>query len=239
MPSSVSQIVWDSEENYTNETYWKIHPLFVLIQEGDRDKLQESLDLQLDRYDFRERISKDKRKQLEFMAVSLVNAFMIAAIQGGVYPPEANWIADRALRRILAMHGPQELHSIIYDAALELCDKVRESAAENTGNPHVENARHYILTHLTQEITVSDISEAAGLSSSHLSRLFRSITGRTLMEYLTDERIRAAKSLLASSDMTIPEIAALLRFCDQSHFTYIFRKKTGLTPGKYRSSSVV
>ena len=56
-----------------------------------------------------------------------------------------------------------------------------------------------------------------------------------MREYLLlQERIAAAKQLLASTDQTISQIASLLSFCDQSYFTLVFRRQTGTTPGEYR-----
>ncbi len=236
MATSVHQIVWDSEEDYINETFWRIQPLFLLLMNGQTEELSGTLNLQLDRYDFRQRITKDERKQREYMAVSLVNTFMIAGIQGGVYPPEANWIADQALRRLLTIRKPEEMPTIIRDAAIQLCEKVNEAKKNDTGNPHVEQAKHFMLTHVTQIITAAQIAEHVGLSQYHLSRLFKSLTGQTMMDYLTDQRIEAAKQLLETSNQPIHEIAALLRFCDQSHMTYAFRKRTGMTPKQYRTA---
>lgn len=168
------------------------------------------------------------------MAVSLINTFMIAAIEGGIYPPEANWIADRGLHRLLLSGNPSEIPPVIEDTAHELCKKVNEAKIKDTGNPHVEKAKHYILTHISQPVTASEVAEHVGLSQYHLSRLFKKLTGQTIMEYLTNERIETSRQLLVSGTMELQQIAALLHFCDQSHFTQVFRKKTGMTPAQYR-----
>lgn len=233
---SFQQTIWDSEEDFINETFWDINPLFLLVKEGKTEELKNSLNLQLDQFDFRQRITKDQRKQLEYMAVSLVNTFMIAGIQGGIYPPEANWIADKALRKLLAVRAPAEISPIIQDAALELSEKVNETKEMDTGNPYVEKARHFMLTHLTREISVVQIADHVGISQYYLSRLFKSVTGQTLMQYLSEERLNAARHLLTTTDQPIHEIAVLLRFCDQSHMTYVFRKKYGITPKQYRDT---
>ena len=234
MASTVDRKIQDSQEGYLNDTYWIIHPLFLLVQNGEVDRLASSLDIQLDRYDFRGRVSKDVRKQIEYMAVSLVNTFMIAAIQGGAYPPEANMIADQALRRLLHVRTPADISPIIREAALQLCEKAREAQRADTGNIHVERARNYLATHLTQDLAAADIADYVGVSQSHLSRLFRKHTGRSMREYVVDERIAAAKQLLETTDRSIPSIASLLRFCDQSYFTCSFRERTGTTPAQYR-----
>lgn len=236
MPDSVQQKLLDSEESYLNTTFWDVHPLFLLVQNGETAQLKDRLHVQLEKFPAG-RITKDARKQLEYLTVSLVNTFMIAAIQGGVYPPEANAIADQALRRLSQLKSVTEIPALVSEAALRLSEMVRITKDRDTGNVHVEKARHYLSAHLTQEIRTEDIAEAVGLSPWHLSRLFKTHTGQTMREYLTEERIEAAKQLLAATDRTIPQIASLLRFCDQSYFTMVFRRQTGLTPGEYRKGN--
>ncbi len=234
MEDTIDQVIQDSEEDYLNSTYWLIAPLFRLIARGDTDQLAVLLDLKIERYDFHQRVSRDERKQLEYMAVSLINTFMIAAMQGGLYPARANWIADHALRRLLKCRAVADISPILNETAMEMCREVRKSQSSDTGNPHVEKAKAFIHTHLTQEISNEEIAEAVQISLFHLSRIFKECTGKTLHDYLMSARIEAAKEYLISSDQTIPQIAFLFRFCDQSHFTRVFRKFTGLTPNQYR-----
>ena len=236
MSDYVQQKLLDSEESYLNTTFWDIQPLFLLVQNGETAQLKARLHVQLEKFPAG-RITRDARKQLEYLTVSLVNTFMIAAIQGGVYPPEANAIADQALRRLSQIKTVTEIPALVSEAALRLCEMVWETRRQDTGNVHVEKAKHYLTDHLTQEIRTDDIAEAVGLSPYHLSRLFKSHTGLTMREYLTRERVEAAKQLLAATDRTIPQIASLLRFCDQSYFTMVFRRQTGQTPGEYKKKN--
>ncbi len=233
MPDTVLQKLQDSEESFLNRTFWNIQPLFLHVRSGDTGALRADLHIELERFPAG-RITGDGRKQLEYLTVSLVNTFMIAAIQGGVYPPDANAEADRALRRLSKLRSTADIPELVNETAVRLCEMVREVKRQDTGNPHVENAKHYLSSHLTQEIRMEDVAGEAGVSLYHLSRLFRKLTGMTMRGYLTRERVRAAMQLLAGSDMGIPQIAALLRFCDQSYFTLVFRRETGLTPGEYR-----
>lgn len=236
MESTLLQNLRDSEESYTNRTFWDIYPLFMQIQNGDEKGLRAGLNIQLDRFPAAGRISRDERKQLEYLTVSLVNTFMIAAIQGGVYPPEANWAADLALQRLTRIRQISEIPPLVSDTAFHFCRMVRKAKESDTGNVHVEKAKKFLSTHLTQPIGVEDAAKAVGLSQYHLARLFKSRTGQTMQQYLTKTRIDAAKQLLVTEDTAISELAAVLQFCDQSHFTRIFRHQTGMTPAQYRNA---
>ena len=55
-------------------------------------------------------------------------------------------------------------------------------------------------------------------------------------EYLANIRIEAAKDLLLSSDYSMQEVAERCGFADQSYFSNVFKKKTGLSPRKYKQS---
>ncbi len=236
MSETVRQKLMDSENSFLNTTFWNVMPLFLLVRSGDTPSLRENLHLELERFPAG-RITRDERKQLEYLTVSLVNTFMIAAIQGGVYPPEANAVADRALRRLSQLRSTADIPGIVNDAAVQLSELVRAFHEQDTGNGHVEKAKHYLSDHLTQEIRMEDVAAAVGVSPYHLSRLFKSLTGMTMREYLTRERIETAKQLLAASERSIPQIASLLRFCDQSYFTKVFREITGQTPRQYREQN--
>ena len=55
--------------------------------------------------------------------------------------------------------------------------------------------------------------------------------------YLAAERIKAAQHLLVADERSIAQIVSRLRFCDQSNFTQVFRRQTGLTPRQYRDAN--
>lgn len=231
------QKIDDSQNSYLNSTFWDVYPLFLLVQEGNVDGFKEAFNITVDAYPTVGRISSSARKQVEYLTVSLVNTFMIAAIFGGVYPPEANWVADRALSRLSSFKKLDELPALVYDEAVELCHLVQEAKRSDSGNFYVEQAKQYLSTHLTQDVHVADVAEAVGLSPTYLSRLFKRCCGQTMREYLVGERVKAAQRLLETDGRSIAQIAALLRFCDQSYFTQVFRRRTGLTPRQYRNAN--
>ena len=70
MSDTVHQRIRDSEESYLNTTFWDIHPLFLLVQKGETEKLKDSLNIQLEKFPSG-RITRDARKQLEYLTVSL------------------------------------------------------------------------------------------------------------------------------------------------------------------------
>jgi AraC family transcriptional regulator len=73
-----------------------------------------------------------------------------------------------------------------------------------------------------------------GLSRSHFSRRFRALTGLWPQAMILGSRIEAAKHLLERGVGSLSEVAYTSGFADQSHLNRVFRRATGLTPGRYR-----
>ncbi len=85
-------------------------------------------------------------------------------------------------------------------------------------------------------ITTSDVAEEAGVHPVHLAATFRKFHGETIGEYVQSRRIEYACGALGDKDRPLSEIALDAGFSDQSHFTRVFRRFTGLTPGAFRES---
>lgn len=85
-----------------------------------------------------------------------------------------------------------------------------------------------------EQFSLSDLASEYHISPSHLSHIFKKITGYAPIEYLLSCRLSAAKNLLSSTDKSIKEIIDLCGFSDESNFSRTFREKVGMTPTKFR-----
>jgi AraC-like DNA-binding protein len=92
----------------------------------------------------------------------------------------------------------------------------------------------FMKDHLENKITLNDIAQFVGYSSSHLVALFTQKTSYSPMEYYNQLRIQKACSYLQFSDMKIKEIAFQLGFYDPFHFSKAFLKEMEITPTEYR-----
>ena len=66
-------------------------------------------------------------------------------------------------------------------------------------------------------------------------RLFRNEFGETPVQYLIGRKLEAARELLRGSPVPIKEIADRLHFSDEYYFAAVFKRKTGISPGRYRT----
>jgi AraC family transcriptional regulator len=94
----------------------------------------------------------------------------------------------------------------------------------------------YIETHLDDRLTLTDLAGVACLSPYHFSRSFKEAMGIGPQRYVMQRRLNRAKTLMRRTNQPLAEIAQRAGFADQSHLTSIFRRETGVTPGRYRAA---
>jgi AraC family transcriptional regulator len=98
----------------------------------------------------------------------------------------------------------------------------------------LKRAVDYIAAHLSEPITLAEMAASTGLTRMHFAAQFRASTGLRPHEYLVRRRIERTQELLDNSRLTLVEIAFEAGFSTQAHFTTVFTKVTGQTPGVWR-----
>jgi AraC-like DNA-binding protein len=177
---------------------------------------------------------KSRLRNEKNLAICAITLGTRAAMDGGLYPEMAYMLSDLYIQYI------EDLADVpaVVQATLEaLCD-FAERVHKHRGIHHsaaVAACKNYIFNHLFEEITISQLSATAGLSGGHLSQTFKKEVGVTISEYIQQERIEEAKKLLTLTDLPLSHICNRLTFHDQSYFTKVFKKLTGMTPKRYRT----
>ena len=92
----------------------------------------------------------------------------------------------------------------------------------------------YIAAHLDQKITNDALAQVAGLSTAHFCAVFKQTEGMSPHRYVLQYRVRRARQLLTSTEMSLSEIADAAGFSNASHCIQYFREIVGVTPGEYR-----
>jgi AraC family transcriptional regulator len=94
--------------------------------------------------------------------------------------------------------------------------------------------REYIEQSLGRDLSIRALAEVVGLSPQYFADLFRQATGFTPHQYVSHRRVERAQQLLRDADLPLTEVAHQCGFTSQSQFTTLFRRFTGVTPGKFR-----
>jgi len=111
-----------------------------------------------------------------------------------------------------------------------------EGFLSQTNSLLVKRAIAYIHENYNQPLSFAEITQELGISKNQLGKIFHEELGIGLWDYLTRYRIKEAKILLESTDLTIAAIASRVGFDDQSYFGKVFRTIIGQTPKQYRSN---
>jgi AraC family transcriptional regulator len=103
----------------------------------------------------------------------------------------------------------------------------------------LKRVQEFIGAHLSEPISLADMAATAGLSRMHFAAQFRAATGYRPHDYLLQQRIESAKEILSNTGMPLAQIALALGFQAQAHFSTVFKRFTGETPGRWRSKVLV
>jgi AraC-like DNA-binding protein len=102
---------------------------------------------------------------------------------------------------------------------------------------HIAKALRILHEHSDHAWNVESLAKQVGMSRSVFAQRFKNVVGEAPMEYLTRCRIQKATRLLQESKMSISEIANLAGYESDVSFNKAFKRKLGVSPGKYRSQT--
>lgn len=121
---------------------------------------------------------------------------------------------------------------------LRLCAGGAELVRGHTlseGQAIVYRSIEHMKTLLDRNVTVGECAAHVHLSVSYYSSLFKRVTGMTFTQYVTNEKIAKAKSLILSGK-PVQDVAAEVGYEERRYFSETFKKVTGMTPSEFRDS---
>ncbi|MDC7125584.1 MAG: AraC family transcriptional regulator, partial [Spirochaetales bacterium] len=185
------------------------------------------------------KMARSDLKQLEYLAVSGVTLATRAAVKGGLNPYEAYEMSDMYLQNLERCRTSSEYIHINMRSMKDFASKVKACKAGNEYSACVKKCREYITHSINQNISIGHMAAELGYNRTYLSKRFKAETGFTIQQYVMDEKVRAAESLLKYSDFTISAISDFLGFSSQSHFGQHVKRFTGLSPSEYRKKNKI
>jgi YesN/AraC family two-component response regulator len=110
-----------------------------------------------------------------------------------------------------------------------------EKTNEKGSTPDIaQKIEEYLKSHYQESITTNMLSKKFGFVPSYISKLFRTYKGMSPSEYLTYYRIEKSKQImLKEPEVLCKEVANMVGFSDQHHFSKTFKKQTGMSPTEY------
>ena len=108
------------------------------------------------------------------------------------------------------------------------------SETDHAGKDAVEETAEYIKSHIDEKLSVEELARNVYVSPDHLSRLFKKRFNKTLVDYITDERMTLAAELLKHSSFSVSMISAKVGYPNYAYFTRKFKEVYGLPPRDYQ-----
>jgi len=139
-----------------------------------------------------------------------------------------------------ALERPQETNPLYLDHVLQamivhlartIGVGIEERVSARGLSPRqLKHATELMMSRLDGSLTIGEVARACGLSPSYFARQFHEATGVHPHQWLLRQRVETAKALMTSSPLSLAQVALAAGFADQSHFTRVFSRITGVTP---------
>jgi AraC family transcriptional regulator len=156
-----------------------------------------------------------------------------------------HWASDESIAAIAQrisceLQTPDQISALVVNGLLFelLAAAVRRQRPfitdESAPPPWLKTVHDYLHSYFNQSFQLIDLADEVGIHPVHLSRVFRAHYGMTFGDYVRRLRVEWARHQLAASQEPLAHLAQAAGFADQSHFTRVFKRMIGVTPGQYR-----
>lgn len=175
---------------------------------------------------------KDPVRNIRNGLISMNTLWRKAAEMGGVHPAHVDALSTQLAKRIETVSSGQESGRLKTEMVRKYCMLVRNYSLRGC-SPVVQKVVNHINLNLTEDLSLKRLAVEYSVNASYLSALFKKDMGVTLTDYISQQRVRRAITLINSSDMQIQDIASESGIYDVNYFRKLFKKITGKTPTEY------
>ncbi len=113
------------------------------------------------------------------------------------------------------------------------------SQSNDTQHEFVTKIADYIAEHITENLSLSIVASAFGISTWYLSHIFKDVLNVNFSSYVNEKKFESAKDMLANNpELSVTDIAQKIGYYNMSYFIHQFKKKYGMTPLQYRKANI-
>lgn len=179
-------------------------------------------------------LAPDQLRQVKNTFIVTATLVSRAAIRGGMSVEDSFTLSDAFIRKCELLNSMDRITNLQYHMILEFAERVERLRPGGNPTQLTIAVTDYIKHHLSEPIRADALARGLFISRPHLSSKFRKETGMTLTDFILQEKVNEAKQLLRYSDKSATAISSYLAFSSLGHFSRVFKKYTGQTPGEYR-----
>jgi len=189
-----------------------------------------------------ERLSDlENQGAIEHLFIHFTLGYPYDNVAPGIYPFSMNEQFEnkiKQIRKYLTKNVAQFNFTIFLTIQSLIYELLFNMGEENWNYPirdvRIAKVISYIENNIRIDFSNELLANMANMATNAFARLFKEDTGITLQSFIKSKRIQTACILLLHSDQSIDDIAEKTGFANRYHFTRVFNKITGTSPGKYR-----
>ncbi len=183
------------------------------------------------------KMAQDSVRQSRNTFIVAATLYSRSAIKGGLSPVTALSTTDLYIQKAEMLSDYYAISALQSEMIINLAKAVAEIKTKGSSGSFVSSIRSYVFNHINEKIYLSDMANELFVNKSYLTTKFKAITGKTVIEYVTELKIDEAKRLLKTTDKTLSQISEQLAFSSQSYFQNVFKKETNMTPQEFRNQN--
>ena len=213
-----------------SENDMELSNLFKMIRLGSEEDVVEAVDKYLNYTSF----PKKSLQQHHIDVMELIIALYRFSMNQDIELEDFSGDIRKLYSGLLDLE-PDALRRWLADSSLSFHEKLI-SARNKSTRSFVSKAEEYVQQNYADEgLSLDSICEVLGVSNSYFSTIFKKETGSSFISYLTDYRMDRASCLLIETNEKSYMIAKKVGYTDPNYFSYVFKRRFGVSPSKYRT----
>ena len=211
----------------------RMHDLFRAIRVGNPEKIEEAVQKEI------QKIHKHTVTigQYHLVAMETVSNFYKFCANNSL---DFNEIAGNVpnLYEKVPQMDESSLTSWMNEMARMISEELK-TARNSTSHRLVTEAQLLVREkYMDASISLDVVCSILGVSNSYFSSVFKKETGKSFISYLTDYRMDIAEELILSGETKSYKVAEKVGYLDANYFSYVFKKRFGVSPSKYRARNL-
>ena len=227
---SIGEIV-PKEQNLTiqaEET--RMQELFRAVRVGNREKIEKAVKKEIEIL----HKNADTIEQYRLATMEIVSGFYRFCVNNSI---DFNGISKDMQSNYEKVPEMDEstLAAWLIEVSMTISDMLK-NARNSTSRRLVTEAQNLVKNrYMEAEISLDEVCSVLGVSNSYFSSVFKKETGKPFITYLTDYRMDIAADLMVNTNDKSYAIAEKVGYSDANYFSYVFKKRFGVSPSKYRT----
>ena len=232
---SITEVAPETRKEPVSETSGedkddRMYPIFKAV----KINTAEEVDRQIDDFLMREAPVNPSLQEYRFFVMELITEQHRFLLSNHLSVEQVFGREEDIYQKVL--HFDREaLGRWMKESAHRMQELLQASRSDSTRS-FVTKAVAYVHENFSsKELTVESICDYLGISAAYFSTVFKRETGKTFINYLTDVRMERAVHMLLDENEKTYVIAEAVGYSDPNYFSYVFKKKFGVSPSKYKA----